>query len=124
MVEFSLDGSTIRFEVQGLHRLWAFKSRLEVPLAHIRGVTSDPNVARGWWKGLRMPGTNIPNIIVAGTFYMNMKRTFWDVSNAAKAIVIYLEGNRYDRLVIEVQDPEAAVGQIVEWVEKWAEQRR
>jgi hypothetical protein len=56
-----------------------------------------------------MPGTNIPGVITAGTFYQHGKRVFWDVHNPENTVVIELRDNRYNELIIEVADPQAAV---------------
>jgi hypothetical protein len=60
MVEISIHGDRVRFGVQGWDKLWAFRSQLEIPLAHVRSVRIDPEPARGWWHGLRLPGAQIP----------------------------------------------------------------
>ena len=59
-----------------------------------------------------MPGTHIPGVIIAGTFYRNGKRVFWDVKDREKAIVIELAGHRYHQLIVEVADPAAEVQRI------------
>src|SRR5262249_21315144 len=93
-------------------QLWALKSSLEIPLQRIIGIRADPNIARGWWHGIRMPGSNIPGVLTAGTFYQNGKRVFWDVHDPANTVVIELADERYDELIVEVADPEAAVKQV------------
>jgi hypothetical protein len=98
--------------VRGADKLWAFKSSLEIPLAHIAGVRADADVARGWWHGIRMPGTNLPGVITAGTFYQDGNRVFWDVHDPEKTIVIDLHDERYNKLVVEVSDPQMAVSLI------------
>jgi len=102
-------GDRIRFEVEGWDKLWALRSQLEIPLAHVTGVRIDPDAARGWWHGLRMPGTNIPGVLTAGTFYQDGKRVFWDVHNPDDTVVIDLKDERYNELIIEVADPKSAV---------------
>ena len=97
------------FDVRGLHQLWAFKRRIEVPRRRVVGARHDPEAARGWWKGWRMPGTHVPGLIIAGTYYLRGERVFWDVCDAARAVVVELDGHDYDRLVIEVEDPAAVV---------------
>jgi len=99
----------LTLHVRGADKLWAFKSSLEIPLVHIAGVRADPEVARGWYHGIRIPGTNLPGVITAGTFYQDGKRVFWDVHHPEKTIVIDLHDERYNQLVVEVDDPEAAV---------------
>lgn len=112
MVELALKNDNLVVEVHGADKLWALKSRLEIPLVHIAGARADQAVAHGWWKGIKMPGTNIPGVITAGTFYQHGKRIFWDVHNRDNTIVITLHDERYNELVVEVADPPAAVGLI------------
>jgi hypothetical protein len=71
----------------------------------------DPEAARDW-KGWRGPGTQIRGVIVAGTFHQQGDRVFWDVHDAAKAVVIRLADERYARLVVGVDDPAQTVAAI------------
>lgn len=112
MVALSIEDGVATFEVEGADKLWALKSRLEIPLAHIRGARVDREIAHGWWHGLRAPGTSVPGIITAGTFYQHGMRVFWDVHDPANVIVVELADERYDELVIEVADPELTVATI------------
>jgi hypothetical protein len=109
LVNFSIAEGKLMLHVRGADKLWAFKSSLEIPLDHIARVRADPEAARGWYHGIRMPGTNVPGVITAGTFYQDGKRVFWDVHHPEKTIVIDLHDERYNELVVEVDDPEAAV---------------
>jgi len=108
-VDLSLAEGKLMLHVRGADKLWAFKSSLEIPLVHIAGVRTDPEVARGWYHGIRMPGTNVPGVITAGTFYQDGKRVFWDVHNPEETIVIDLHDERFNELVVEVAAPEGAV---------------
>jgi hypothetical protein len=59
-VDLSIAEGKLVLHVQGADKLWAFKSSLEIPLLHIAGVRTDPEIARGWYHGIRMPGTMCP----------------------------------------------------------------
>jgi roadblock/LC7 domain-containing protein len=59
-----------------------------------------------------MPGTNIPGVLTAGTFYQDGKRVFWDVHNPENTVVIELNDERYSELIIEVADPQRAVEEV------------
>lgn len=109
MVDLSIEEGKLTLYVRGADKLWSFKSSLQIPLAHITGVRADPEAARGWYHGIRMPGTNVPGVITAGTFYQDGKRVFWDVHHPEKTIAIDLHDERYNELIVEVDDPEAAV---------------
>ena len=109
MVELSISRGNLLLHVQGADRLWALKSSLEIPLQHVAGIRADPSIARGWWHGIRMPGTSIPGVITAGTFYQHGERVFWDVHNPDNTVVIDLRDERYNQLIVEVADPATAV---------------
>lgn len=109
MVDVSIAEGKLTLHVRGADKLWAFKSSLEIPLVHIARVRADAEAARGWYHGIKMPGTNMPGVITAGTFYQHGKRVFWDVHHPEKTIVIDLDDERYQQLVVEVEDPEGAV---------------
>jgi hypothetical protein len=109
VVDLSIAEGKLTLHIRGADKLWAFKSNLEIPLVHVAGVRADPETAHGWYHGMRMPGTSVPGIITAGTFYQDGKRVFWDVHHPEKTIVIDLHDDRHNELVVEVDDPEAAV---------------
>jgi hypothetical protein len=100
------------FEVQGMDRVWSFKSQIQIPLAHIASARIDREVARGWWHGFRLPGTQLPGVITAGTFYQNGKRVFYDVHDTDNTIVVTLNHELFDHLVVEVANPQAEVAKI------------
>jgi len=112
MVELAVGEGKLTMRVQGADKLWAFKSSLEIPLVHIAGIRADPEIAHSWWHGVRLPGTNVPGVITAGTFYQDGKRVFWDVHNPSNTVVIALRDERYDELVVEVANPQAALKMI------------
>lgn len=110
MVDVHIEDDRVKLEVRGLHRLWALKREVTFPRSAVRAVRRlPPDAFNGWWKGLRVPGTMIPGVIVAGTYYKSGERHFWDVRRANRAIEIDLEGGPFDRVFVEVDDPEAAV---------------
>ncbi|URM88965.1 hypothetical protein LUW75_01835 [Streptomyces sp. MRC013] len=108
MARIRIAGDTLVVEIEGTDRLWALKSRLEIPLENVRGATADPGAAREP-KGFRAPGTHLPGVITAGTFHLDGERVFWDVRDGSKAVVVELRDERYARLVVEVEDPRATV---------------
>ncbi|MGW0996398.1 hypothetical protein [Streptomyces sp. NPDC002520] len=108
MAHISIDDGNLIVEIEGLDKLWALKSRLTIPLAHVRGATADPGIVKEP-KGLRSPGTHVPGVVTAGTFHVDGERVFWDLRDPAKAVVIQLADERYARLVIQVSDPRATV---------------
>jgi len=106
MVQVSIEGNRVHFDIEGLDKFWAFRSHLDIPVAHIRAVKIDPEAARGWWHGLRIMGSNVPGLLTAGTFYQDGGIVFYDVHDPERTIVLELEHETYKRLIVEVEDPE------------------
>lgn len=118
MVEISIAEGTLTLHVKGADKLWAFKSTLEIPLAHIAGVGPGAELARGWWHGIKFPGTNMPGVITAGTFYQHGDVIFWDVHDPENTIAIDLHDDSYDQLIVEVADPREAIKLIQDGLRK------
>jgi hypothetical protein len=112
MVHVSIENDRVRFDVQGWDKLWALKSQLDIPLAHIQSARVDPEPARGCWHGIRLPGTEIPGILTAGTFYQYGGAVFYDVHDPERTIVLELDHEHYNRLVIEVENPVGTVAML------------
>jgi hypothetical protein len=60
MAEIYCDDNTLIVDIQGLHKVWAVKNRLEIPLANVERITHDPSVAMPGWLAMKFPATNIP----------------------------------------------------------------
>ena len=112
MVEFSIDGDRAIFELQSLHKLFALRSRLEIPLRHITAVHTDPDVSLGLFERLKLAGAYLPGVLAAGTFWEDGGLVFWDVHDPARAVVIDLRDETYKRLIVEVANPVQVVAQI------------
>jgi len=76
-------------------------------LPHITGIRVDSEIVNEWWHGLRLLGTSIPQVIMAGTFYQDGKRVFWDVHHPEEVVILSLDHETYDELVIQVENPRA-----------------
>ena len=105
MVDVSINGDRAIFTVEGLHKLWAFRSRIEIPLTHITGVEINHDQVGKWWHGFKLIGTDAPGLFAAGMFYYHGELVFWDVLDTTKTIIVSLEHERYKKLIIEVADP-------------------
>jgi hypothetical protein len=109
MVEITLSGDEVIFDVEGWDKMWSLRSQLKIPRAHIKGAHHDPQPAMGWFDAIKLGGTSIPHVFRAGTFYQQGNLVFWDVHDPEKTIVIDLEHEHFAKLIIEVADPEGAV---------------
>ncbi|HTD46790.1 MAG TPA: hypothetical protein VK881_05915 [bacterium] len=106
MVEIEISPTHLIIHVAGADKILAFKSQLTVPLAHVVKAEADPTPALRYWKGWRLPGTSVPGVLTAGSFYQHGEWTFWDVRDPEKTIVVHLAHEHYKALVVEVDDPQ------------------
>jgi len=110
MAEIAIEDGMLVVTMQGADKLWALKSRLEVPLIHVRGAGIDPDfIRRERYRGIRTGGTSVPGVITAETWRQHRDWVFWDVHDPKKAIIIELADERVARLVVQVDDPFATV---------------
>ena len=112
MVDVRVDGDHVVFEVEGVDKLWALRSRLEFPLAHITNVETNAEQVGRWWHGIRLLGTYMPGILTAGTFFYHQELVFWDVHDPARTIIVSLDHEHYKKLIVEVADPPATLAQL------------
>src|SRR3954453_16192715 len=112
MVNTTINGDQAILEVQGFDKLWALRSRLQLRLGHIVSGGAKATQVCFWRHGLNVLCTDVPGVLAAGTFYYQGELVFWDVHDPANAIVLSLDHERYKKLIIEVEDPAAAIDQL------------
>ncbi len=119
-------GSTLVVNVNKREGSSMYTPTLTIPLEHVLGAEADPEIERTMWRGWafgqhsmwrsRIFGTDgeyrVPDPTVR--FY-NPRH-----SCADKAVVVRLQDEDYERLVVEVEDPEGAVERINRAVEAHA----
>lgn len=97
--------------VNGIDKMWSFKSELVIPYEHVAGATLDKDVLADY-KGIRWPGLSIPGKY-AGTFILHGEKTFYNAEvGEDDVIVIQLHNEEYVRLVLSVDDGADVVNQI------------
>jgi hypothetical protein len=119
MVDISIHGDRVIFRVEGLHKLWAFRSELDIPLAHVVGVDVDPAQVGRWWHGFKLLGTDVPGLFAAGTFYYHGELVFWDVGDFERTVIVSVEHERYKKLIVEVADPASTASMLRSAATAW-----
>lgn len=102
-----VDGDEIVVRLNLLDEILSVHGSLHIPLDHVRSVSADP-VPSHFWRGMRV-GTNVPGVIVAGTFMSREGTVFYDVRHLDRCITLELEHDHYDRVVVEVDGDPAEV---------------
>ena len=106
----TITDTSLSVEPHGLDKIWSFTSRLEFPLAHVRGATHDPGL-RHEPKGWNAPGLQTGGKI-SGTFHANGTAQFWNISGYENTLVITLEEERFTQLYLTVDDPAGLAAEI------------
>ena len=114
MARVTVREGKLRVKITGIDRVLALRLEVEVPLAHVRGATIDPQLGHKHpWLGVgSAPGTPYPGVRALRGMLQQADWVFWDVHDADQAIVIELADEHYARLVVEVDDPQAVVAEI------------
>lgn len=94
-----------------LETILALQRSFAIPLTKVLGATDDPGFVRGG-TGLRLPGTHVPGVLTAGTYYLDGDRIFIYLRPKQHPLVIEMKDHRFDRLVLGVTDARAMAMQI------------
>jgi hypothetical protein len=95
------------FEIKGLHKIWALKSKITIPKNQVIIAYQNKEELNNW-KGFRV-GTYIPFLITAGTYLWSGKRNFWDSMRSKNTIIVQLENHYFNKLYIDVKNPSEAI---------------
>ena len=64
--------------------------------------------------GLQLPGSYLPRVIAAGSYWTRAGWSFWSVRyrDRHRAVTILLSDGRYRKIVVTIDDPDATVNDI------------
>ena len=106
-------GDKLVLTVTGIDVLLSLRKHMEMPLSAVtsveKGVSKDAQDKLG--ESFRV-GAYLPGVATGGYFYEHGKWMFWNIHKGAKAITIGLTHDKYEYLVVEVEDPDAALATI------------
>ncbi len=103
-IEF-LDKGQLIIILEWYEKIWAFKfDDFIIPLTNITNVsTTRPKTS---WKELRAPGTFVPYLIKAGTYYSQEGKKFWYATQDSNYLVIDLKNESYKQIIITFKNGE------------------
>lgn len=114
MATLAIKDQSLCVNMEGLDKVFALRSSITVPLAHISSVTARPDISKVMYMpvGSQFRGVRHPGMIVAGTLLMadGSGNVFADVHDEKNALLIELHHDEFKRLILEVsgQTPEQA----------------
>lgn len=111
-MNLSLVGDKLLIHLEWYEQLWAFTltKTFEIPLNHIaRATTEEPQSS---WQEIRAPGTFLPGVIKAGTYYTRTGRQFWYVTKDKNYLVLELQDEPFNKMVFTIEQSATWVEQI------------
>jgi hypothetical protein len=99
-MNLSVSNHMLQIEMEWYEQLWAFQFQrtLEIPLSHIERVTTEEPLSN--WAELRAPGTFLPGVIKAGTYYTSRGKEFWYVTRSKDYLTLDLRDEPYRRIIL------------------------
>ena len=117
VAELQVDGDELVLHLRAMEKAEGAHGDIRVPLSAVTAVRAvdDP------WpelRGIRAPGTGLPNVIAVGTRRGSFGKDFAAVHGKGPAVVVELEGAAYGRLVVTADDAAARAKTIAQAVGK------
>jgi hypothetical protein len=103
-MQLSLNQDQLVIQLDWYEQLLAFTlhNPIVVPLDHLLQVDAEEPPSR--WTDLRAPGTYLPGVIKAGTYYTRHGREFWYATVDRKFLVLELREEPYQKIVLTVEN--------------------
>jgi hypothetical protein len=109
VVTVDIKGQDLKLTISGWDVAWALSHGLTIPLAHVVGAEVESVAGKPGWK---IAGTGIPRGFSAGWFRKQGKNEFWVARQTAEAVSIRLRDEKYARLVLQVDNPQAVADRV------------
>jgi hypothetical protein len=104
MAEVLIHEGVVTVSLSAIEKAEAIHGDVSVPRAAVASARVVPDGMEEV-HGLRMPGTGLPGVTMVGTWRNQGKVTFALCHGRRPAVVLELTGQRYDRIVVTVENP-------------------
>lgn len=111
MASLLVNGDVVTVSLSVAEKIEALHGDVSVPRTAVLSARVVPDGMEEV-HGLKMPGTGLPGVIMVGTWRDGETVTFAVCHGRQPAVVVDLTDQVYDRLVVTVEDPEAAVASL------------
>jgi hypothetical protein len=108
MARVEVTEQALTIHMDGIDRFLALRRRLDIPLDHVVSVEPEAEMA----SGLRALATLVPGALAPRTLHQQSGRSLLAAPAPERTLVIRLWNERYQRVVVNVDDPHAAAGAI------------
>lgn len=112
-----LDNHKLVIELNFWEKLWSlqFNHTWEIPFNHIERVSTN-TPSSNWktlnWREVKLPGTFVPGVIKAGTYYTERGREFWYVTDDKNYLTLDLKDEFYQSVILTVEQNQLLAAQL------------
>jgi hypothetical protein len=103
-VNIDNDKDILRIKLSILEKILTFHRSFEIPISQIGEIST--TLLPPTLKEIRAPGTAIPGLTKAGTYYTSKGKEFWMLKKKDNPIRIELSNNKLKRLILGVDSYE------------------
>ena len=96
----------IVIHLEGIKEILSLKGEIKIPWKSIKRISSSKPK---WLIFTPRIGTNLPGVLMAGTFYRVKGKSFYFVRHLDRCITFTLEDHQFAEIVIEVKDKEKQI---------------
>ncbi len=108
MADLRIHDDSVTISLTVAEKVEALHENVTIPRSAITSVREVPD-GLSEVHGMRMPGTGFPGVILVGTFREPDRTTFAVCHGRRPAVVLDLTGQRFDRIVVTVDNPDEAL---------------
>ncbi len=111
MADLRTDGEELVLHMHALEKAEGFHGDIRIPLSAVTAV----RVVDDAWpelRGIRAPGTGLPDVIAVGTRRGGFGKDFAAVHGKGPAVVVELNGAEFGRLIVTSDDADAVASAI------------
>ncbi len=111
MAKVLVTDDTVTVSLSATEKAEALHGDVSVPRAAVVSAQVAPD-GMDEVHGLRLPGSGFPGVIMVGTWRDRDRITFAVCHGRRPAVVLDLTGQRYDRIVVTVDQPDEVVASL------------
>jgi hypothetical protein len=104
-VKLNIEDSKLHIKLNPLEMLFGHRGSFTIPLSNVASASTEKPGRE--WKQVRAPGTYVPFVIRAGTYYGRQSKEFWQTTVGRPSLTIELRDWDYDRIVLTLSNARA-----------------
>jgi hypothetical protein len=116
-MHLDLGPDRLTIDLDPWERVWSLRFR---PLSFAREhvLSAEPIAPSSSWRDLRLPGTFLPGVIKAGSYYTPRGWEFWYIlrETASFPLSLRLENERFRAVVLGIENNVALAERISAWI--------